>query len=67
MPEVEPRFMLVQRDGVDTFHVEHPHEECNVDDAVRRELVDEMTAEAMRANGSARLCGHCKPDIAVRL
>lgn len=63
----EPRFKLNRNEGVDTIHAEHPHEECNVDDATGTSFVDEMTAEDMLAKGDARKCEHCDPDVGVAL
>jgi hypothetical protein len=57
----EPIYRLNRNAGVDTLHVEHPWEECNVDDADGVETVDEMTAEAMLVRGDAVPCQHCQP------
>jgi hypothetical protein len=59
----EPRFKLVLHKGVDTLHIEHPHEECNVDDATDVRMVDAMTAEAMLAGKQAVACQHCQPSV----
>lgn len=58
----ETAFKVVRKDGVDTLHIEHPHEECNVDDAADVRRIDAMTADAMLARGHARRCEHCKPE-----
>lgn len=67
MASDEPRFKLNRNAGVDTLHREQTLEECNYDDAEDRQVIDEMTAEAMVADGSARRCEHCKPEIPVEL
>lgn len=54
-------YQLVHRSGVDTLHQQHPWEVCNVDDAEDREEVDDETAAALMAIGSARACAHCQP------
>lgn len=59
----EPRFKLNRNDGVDTLHIEHPHEECNVDDAKGVVMVDAMTAEALVAGKTAIACKHCQPSF----
>lgn len=57
------RFVLVTRAApiVSTLHVEHPWEQCNTDDAVKSEQVDEETAAALMATGMARACEFCEP------
>lgn len=54
-------FILNANDGVDTIHREHPHEECNTDDAEGLERIDELTAIRMIATGQAQACEHCRP------
>jgi hypothetical protein len=54
-------YRIVLRDGADTLHVEHPFEECNVDDAADAQTVDELTAMALVARGDAQVCQHCQP------
>jgi hypothetical protein len=54
-------FTLVSHAGVDTLHVEHPWEVCNVDDADQVEKVDDLTAAALLEEGKARPCQHCRP------
>lgn len=54
-------FKLNRNVGIDTLHVEHPFEECNVDDASGVEVVDDETAAALLAIGHARSCEHCHP------
>ena len=58
----EPRYRLNRNRGVDTLHTDRPFEECNVDDALDREWVDAMTAEAMLLRGDAVRCKHCDPQ-----
>lgn len=55
-------FTLNRNQGVSTLHIDHPHEECNTDDAEGLEQVDPMTAEALVVRGDARRCEHCKPE-----
>lgn len=52
------RYILSQRDGVDTLHRD-PLEVCNVDDAADASNIDEFSAEAMLLRGDARACKHC--------
>lgn len=59
----EPRYKLNKNQGVDTLHIEHPFEECNVDDATDAQLIDQMTAEAMMVRGDAVACLHCHPVL----
>ena len=54
-------FKLNVNDGIDTLHVEHPWEECNTDEADGLESVDDETAAAMIASGTAVACKHCQP------
>lgn len=63
----EPRYTLNRNAGVDTLHVDHPFEECNVDDATGVSKIDEMTAEAMLARRDVVPCAHCKPNLQVEL
>jgi hypothetical protein len=56
-----PTFILVAREGQDTLHQEHPFEECNTDDAERKQKVDTATAAALLRSGSARSCEFCEP------
>ena len=58
----EPLFTLNRNQGVDTLHVEHPHESCNTDDAEDLRQVDAMTAEALLVGKHAIRCGHCDPQ-----
>lgn len=55
------RFVLNRNEGLDILHVEHPHEECNTDDAAGLERIDELSAVRMVATGQAKPCSHCKP------
>lgn len=52
------RYVLNRNEGIDTLH-RNPREECNTDDAVGRENVDEATAIRMKLGGHARLCRYC--------
>lgn len=54
-------YILNRNAGMDILHVEHPFEECNVDDANGVELIDDETAEALLAIDEARRCEHCRP------
>jgi hypothetical protein len=53
------RYVLNRNEGIDTLHAD-PLEECNVDDAVGVESLDEATALKMKRGGFARLCKHCE-------
>lgn len=55
------RIVLNVNDGVDTIHV-NPREECNVDDALDREIVDPLTAARMLDSGEAVRCKHCNTE-----
>ena len=44
------------------LHGDRTFEECNVDDAIDREVVDELTARALVDQGLARTCEHCLTD-----
>lgn len=57
-PKDEPRFVLTRKDGKDTLH-RNPGEQCNLDDTLADQKVDEFTAEAMLLRGDARPCAHC--------
>lgn len=43
----------------DVVHQEHPWEECNVDQAIDRELIDASRARELVGAGAARFCQHC--------
>lgn len=60
-------FTLNRNTDVDVLHVEHPHEECNIDDASDRQRIDARTAAALLDHGQARACGHCSPDPGAEL
>ena len=50
----QPRYILVDQDGIDTLH-RNALEQCNLDDSARDKEVDEGTALAMKMGGHARL------------
>ena len=52
------RYVIVPKDGIDVLHRD-PREQCNVDDAARKTVVDEARALTMKLGGYVRLCGHC--------
>lgn len=54
----EPYYVLNKNDGVDTLHRD-PREECNVDDAEGRSMLDPTTGRALEESGDIHLCGHC--------
>lgn len=54
----EPRFVVTRKDGVDTLH-RNPGEQCNLDDTLADQKIDEFTAEALLLRGDAKPCGHC--------
>ena len=54
----DDRWVLVNREGIDTVH-KNPHEECNLDDTRRDEGIDEITAERLLLAGDAVPCKHC--------
>ena len=44
--------------GLDIVH-RNPREECNLDDARGRDVIDAETADALLSIGEARRCEHC--------
>lgn len=59
---MEVRYVLVMKDGGEDVIHRNPREECNLDDAKRREDVDPDTADALvslEGPGAARRCEHC--------
>lgn len=66
--DADGEYILNVNDGKDTIHdPSRLTENCNTDQIEGRKTIDEMTAEAMVADGSARRCEHCKPEIPVEL
>ena len=60
----QPRYILVDQDGIDTLH-RNALEQCNLDDSARDKQIDEGTALAMKMGGHARLCNHCWDEPAT--
>lgn len=58
MTEPETRYVVVNRDGIDTLH-RNAGEACNLDDTIADQKVDEATALRMKLGGFVRLCQHC--------
>ena len=52
------RFALNRNEGTDTVH-RNALEQCNLDDADDREIIDAKTAAALIASGQAVPCSHC--------
>ena len=58
------RYVVVQRDGTDTLHI-NPREECNTDDAGNVQTIDRRTAEAYarsiahNSEVEVAFCRHC--------
>ena len=54
-------YVLNRNEGLDTIH-RNPREECNVDDAEGRQVIDAHTADEMLTRGTARRCQHCMKE-----
>lgn len=57
----EPYIVLNRNEGTDTVH-RNPREECNLDDAEDRSVIDPDTAEALLKSGDAVRCQHCNQE-----
>lgn len=53
------RWVLVTRDDeADTLH-RNPTEQCNTDDAAKKQTIDDVTALRLKLGGLVRPCKHC--------
>lgn len=55
------RYVLVRKNGKDILH-RNPREECNTDDADRKEDLDEATASSLMRGDFVRRCEHCNSE-----
>lgn len=56
-----PKYRMVYRDGVDTFHRWPAFEECNLDDTTEDQDISEDDGWDAVTGGTAQACEYCFP------